>query len=187
MNKQINIPSGRQAGKNYQHLINTYVGLSPAQIKVITGSIHQFNTAPKNVRQALISRKLCNTEGRLTRMGGAVMVVCFNIQDGTFVQDPPKMTEGMADPTALARSKPSKGLSLSSGHIKFLRSVLNFPGISIFTMEKVFGVHLFSELISRGLVSRHEDSHQIYPTEKGIAFMKECIAEVSQRKGKKNG
>jgi hypothetical protein len=184
MNKTINV-SGRQAGKVYQHLINTYIGLSPAQIKVIVSSMHHFNTAPKNVRQALVSRKLCNFEGRLTKMGVTVMVTCFNIDGDRFSPDAPIMTEGMTDPTGLSRSKPSKNLGLTSGHLKFLRSVLNFPGISIFCMEKIFGVHLFSELVTRELVSRHEDSHQIYPTEKGIAFMKECIAELSQKKGKK--
>lgn len=169
----------------YKHLVQTYIGLSAAQIEIIADPLY-LDVVQKNVRHALFARKLFK-DGKLTRLGVAVQLVHAQIQKGAFSPEPPKMTEGMTDPTALARSKPSKELSLRSGHIKFMRSVLNFPGISIFTMEKIFGVHLFSELISRELVSRHEDSHQIYPTEKGISFMKECIAEVDSKKELKKG
>lgn len=168
------------------HLTQTYIGLSPAQIELILEPIN-IHVVLRNVRTAATIRKLFTDDGKITELGLSVQRVQVRINKDAYSPDAPKMTECMTDPTALARTKSSKELGIRSGHLKFLRSVLNFPGISIFTMEKIFGVHLFSELISRELVSRQEDSHQIYPTEKGIAFMKECIAELTEKKGNKDG
>jgi hypothetical protein len=186
MTQKIITTNGRQAGKVYQHLINTYIGLSPEQIKVIADPT-MIHVTLRNVRTALVVRKLFTQDGKITKLGVSAQTIYAQIQNGAFAPDAPKMTDGMQDPTGLSRLKASKEMGLSSGHVKFLRSVLNFPGISIFHMEKIFGLYLFSELITRELVSRHEDSHQIYPTEKGTAFMKERIAELSQKKGKGNG
>lgn len=173
--------------KNIDHLMQTYIGLSPAQIEIVADPT-LIHVVLRNVRTALTLRKLFTPDAALTQLGKSVQAVHARIISDKFSPDAPIMTEGMANPTGLARTKASKELGLSSGHMKFLRSVLNFPGISIFTMEKTFGVYLFSELISRGLLSRHEDSHQIYPTEKGIAFMKECITQLqTKKKGRKNG
>jgi hypothetical protein len=190
MTKQITAPSGRQAGKNYQHLIDTYIGLSDAQLEVIERIPTNFDKAPKNVQSAMIARRLFTSEGEWTHLASSVARVYAQIQTGSFTPAGSSLTEKetlvLNDPQLIARQAPSKKLGLVSGHIKFLRSVLQLPGISIFTMEKIFGVHLFNELISRGLLSRDQYSHRIYPTNKGEDLVCACIAAAVEKKASKS-
>lgn len=179
------------------HLEETYVGLSAAQIDVATRVPTNFQKAPKNVREALIARRLFTEEGKPTKLCLSVFRVCCDIWTDRFIPVESVSTDAEAailnDPQKISRQKSAKDLQLSSAHVKFMRILLNRPGISIFTLEKIFAVYLFNDLISRGLASRHEDSHQIFPTDKGIVFIRGCIAEVvskgntGQRKYPENG
>lgn len=190
-----NIKAGRQAGKNYQQLIDTYIGLSDAQLEVISRIPTDFEKAPKNVQSALIARRLFTSDGEWTHLASSVLNLYVQIKVGSFNESDGYLTEHeiqmLNDPAKISRQQPSKKLTLTSGHIKFMRIVLQKPGISIFTMEKIFAVHLFNDLISRRLLSREHDSHRIYPENKGVDLIRACIAAVdvspNKKKGNKNG
>jgi hypothetical protein len=171
-----------------KHLEETYIGLSAAQIDVATRVPTNFSKAPQNVRDALISRRLYTSDGKPTKLGASVFKVFYDILTDRFapadiILKGPE-AEILNDPQKIARQDRVKNLGLRSGHVKVMRALLHKPGISMFTLEKIFGADLFNELISCGLASRHEDSHQIFPTNKGITFMKECIHESVSKSNK---
>lgn len=179
--------------------IKIYIGLSDAQLSVISSIGYDLDRAPKNVRAALIARKLYTENGKLTSLGSSVLRMYTDLKAGKFEALPAilpdkdlKVMDNLFDITG---QKAPRELRLQSVHFKFLRILMRHPGISIFHMESIFALFVFSDLISRGLARREPDSHQIFPTEAGIQLITGCIltarasrqAAEAKKKGSNNG
>jgi hypothetical protein len=168
-----------------------YVGLSEAQMQVIMNHINEsrrFAEIPKNVGAALVLRGIFTADGQITPLGESVAKMITSIDEDEFIPPAPALEGRLVDLAALndlfkIRSlKRVKELGLASVHLKVLRMLIHRPGYSIFHLGQIFPESALAYLITRGLISRPANSHQIFPSDDGVEFIRTCINEVVGRR-----